>query len=290
VTHPDRGVYSAVRDLAGDADWAEASEAWELTDALRSALRPEYADASDAEMADALGNVLESMSPAEAFDFGSALSQITNSAKKLVSDPTFVQIAKTAVPIAAGAIGTVYGGPAGGALASQLGNLAVGALAPSPAPPSAAPPPAAAARPPVTPAPPITAPAPPVAAPAPGAAVPPLAPTSPVAGGSAAAAQGLVLTQQPDVLRALLATALGQHGRQQVSGVPVAQILSMLSQVYGRAAADADELMYLGQQPEATESALDDAPGSSPQSLYADLLGADNLELAEAAGWDGAGR
>jgi hypothetical protein len=99
-----------------------------------------------------------------------------------------------------------------------------------------------------------------------------------------------VLAQQPDVLRALLATALGQHGRQQVSGIPVAQILSMLSQVYGRAAADADELMYLRQQPEATESVLDDAPRGSPQSLYTDLLGADNLELAEAAGWDGAGR
>jgi hypothetical protein len=64
----------------------------------------------------------------------------------------------------------------------------------------------------------------------------------------------------------------------------------MLSQVYGRAAADADELMYLGQPPEAMESVLDDAPGSSPRSLYADLLGADNLELAEAAGWDGAGQ
>jgi hypothetical protein len=99
-----------------------------------------------------------------------------------------------------------------------------------------------------------------------------------------------VLTQQPDVLKALLATALGQHGRQQVSGIPVAQILSMLSQVYGQAAADADELMYLGQQPEAAESVVDNALGGSPQSLYADLLGADNLELAEAAGWDGADR
>src|SRR5438034_2191943 len=167
VTHPDRGVYSAVRDLAGDAGWAEASEAWELTDALRSALRPEYADASDAEMADALGNVLESMSPAEAFDFGSALSQITNSAKKLASDPAFVQVVKTAVPIAAGVLGTVYGGPAGGAVLSQLGNLAVSGLGPSPAPPPAAPPPAAAAPPPVTPAPPVATPPPAVAAPAP---------------------------------------------------------------------------------------------------------------------------
>jgi hypothetical protein len=98
-----------------------------------------------------------------------------------------------------------------------------------------------------------------------------------------------VLTQQPEVLRGLLATALGQHGRQRISGIPVAQLLAMLSQVFGQAAADADELMYLGQQADATESALlGDAPAGPARSLYGDLLGADNLELAEAApGWDG---
>jgi hypothetical protein len=105
------------------------------------------------------------------------------------------------------------------------------------------------------------------------------------AAGSAAAAQGLVLTQQPDVLRSLLATALGQHGRQTVSGVPVAQVLGLLSQVFGKAAADADELMYLGRQPESAESVLDDSDDAADY-LYADLLGADNLELTEAIGWD----
>jgi len=269
-----------VSELAEAAGWAEASEAWELTDALRSALRPEYADASDAEMAEALGNVLESMSPAEAFNFGSALSSITNSAKKLVSDPTFIQVAKTVTPIAAGALGTAFGGPLGGALASQLGNLAVSALTPAPTPPPAAPP-AAAPPPGVTPAPPPAAPPPAPTSPLAGGSA-----TSPVAGGSAAAAQGLVLSQQPDVLRSLLATALGQSGRQQVGGIPNAQILSMLSQVFGRAAADADELMYLEHQPDAAESVVEDAPAGSPQLLYADLLGADNLELAEAAGWE----
>ena len=81
---------------------------------------------------------------------------------------------------------------------------------------------------------------------------------SSVTGGSAAAAQGLVLSQQPEVLRSLLATALGQHGRQQVSGVPVAQLLTLFSQVIGQAAADADQLMYLEQQPDAAESAVED--------------------------------
>jgi hypothetical protein len=119
--------------------------------------------------------------------------------------------------------------------------------------------------------------------------IPPPAPkpASAVAGGSAAAAQALVLTQQPDVLRSLLAAALGQHGRQQVSGLPAARVIDLYSQVLGQAAADADELMYLGQQADDAESVFEDAPGSSVRSLYTDLLGADNLELAEAAEWDG---
>jgi hypothetical protein len=114
-----------------------------------------------------------------------------------------------------------------------------------------------------------------------------VAPTaSPVAAGSAAAAQGLVLTQQPEVLRSLLATALGQHGRQTVSGIPVAEVLGMLSQVFGQAAADADELMYLDQQPGGMESGAPDFWDGSADALYADLLGADNQELAEAASWE----
>jgi hypothetical protein len=102
-----------------------------------------------------------------------------------------------------------------------------------------------------------------------------------------AAARCIVLLGQSEVLRSLLATAFGKHGRQQVSGIPVAQVLTMLSQVIGQAAADADELMYLEQQPDAAESVAEDVPAGSVRSLYADLLGADNLELAEAVGWEG---
>src|SRR5690242_10949789 len=186
----------------GEAGWAEALGPGEAADVLRSAMRAEYAGASDQEMSDALESVLESMSPAEAFNFGSALSQIGKSASRLVSDPTFVRIAQTAAPIAGGALGTVIGGPVGAALRSQLGNLAAGALAPRPAPA------AAAAVPVVPPAVPSPAPAPPVAsapvsgipATPPAALPPPPSPAAAVAGGSAAAAQGLVLTQQPDVL------------------------------------------------------------------------------------------
>jgi hypothetical protein len=303
----DSGGHPAVGSLLGEAACTENSSPEELADVLRSALRDEHADASDAEMGDALENVLDSMSAAEAFNFGSALSQIGKSASKLAADPAFAQIVRTAAPIAGGALGTVIGGPVGTALGSQLGNLAASAL---PAPPAPRPVPAAAPAPP----PPVPVPAPPVRAapppalpaaapvaaePVPGAVaiappevppeVPPAARARPssVTGGSAAAAQGLVLSQQPEILRSLLAAALGQQGRQQVSGVPVAQLLTLFSQVIGQAAADADELMYLEQQPDAAESAVEDVSPGSVRSLYADLLGADNLEFAEAAGWEG---
>ena len=275
-------------ELAGElnwpGDWGDQESGpdlnQDLAGALRSALHEQYAGASDEELQDALDNVLDGMSPAEGFNFGAALSQIGKSANRLVSDPTFIQIAKTAAPIAGGALGSIVGGPIGTALGTQLGNLAVGAL-PAARPSVPAQPPASA---------PAAAPAP-VPPPTPGAApalsaaavTPPVAaPVSPVAGGSAAAAQGMVLTQQPDVLRSLLATALGQHGRREINGVPAAQVLSMLSQVFGQAAADADELMYTD-QPEASEGVADDVPGGPSRQLYVDLLGADNLELAEAA-------
>jgi hypothetical protein len=240
-------------------------------------------------MEDALANVLDSLSPAEAFNFSSALDRIGKGSSRLISDPAFASVAHTALPVLGGAAGTLIGGPAGTALGGKLGSLAASALPtpPRPAPVTARP--AAAAPSPGIPA---SATQPVVAAPAPSAAaitlpgVPPQpGSASPAAGGSAAAAQGLVLTQQPDVLQSLLATALGQHGRQTVSGVPVAQVLGLLSQVFGKAAADADELMYHGQQSDSAESVLD-APGDPADLLYDDLLGADNLELAEATGWD----
>ena len=345
--------YPAVGEMQGGYGWGEDLEAEELADVLRSAMREEYADSSDEAMGDALGNILDSMTPAEGFNFMSALNQIGKSASRLASDPTFVQVMRTAAPIAGGALGTAIGGPLGTALGSQLGTLAASALparppvavAPAAPPPvavgPATPPPVAAAPPPVAVAPavppPVAAVPPPAAAvpppaaaaprpvaatsaaaePAPSSAPPPaVAPTaaaqpaaialasgaeampapevlsvskpaSPVAGGSAAAAQALVLCQHGDVLQGLLAAALGLGGCQQVSGVPVAQLLNLFSEVLGQAAADADELLYLRQQANAPETVLEDAPEDSVRLLYTDLIGADNLELAEAAEWDG---
>lgn len=289
--------------FAGDDSRTEGLDAADLADALRSALSEDYAEASDEEIGDALANVLDSMSAAEAFNFASALNRIGKGASQLVSDPAFAAVAQVALPIVGSAAGTMIGGPAGAALGGKLGSLAASALPIRPA--AAAAPPAQVAVPvapvPVAAAPPAPAP-PAVAAPAAAAAsasVPnapadtapwapatPAGPTAPTASGSTAAAQCLVLTQQTDVLRSLLATALGQHGRQTVSGVPVSQVLGMMSQVFGEAAADADALMYLGQHPGTAESVLDEAPADAVGSLYTDLLGADNLELADAAEWD----
>jgi hypothetical protein len=281
----DSRSYPAVGTLLGEAAaWSDGLSPGELADAFRSALSEAYAEASDAEVSDALENVLDSMSAAEGFSLGSALSGIVKSASKVVSDPVFGQIVRTAAPIAGGAVGTLFGGPLGGALGSQLGNLAAQAL------PAPAAPPAPAARLPAVPLPAVPLPAAPPALRIPQAlAAPgpvPSAPPSPVAGGSAAAAQGLVLTQQPELLRSLLSVALGQQGRPTVSGLPVAQILRMFGEVIEQAAADADELMYLGQGPGAAESAAEAASPGSARSLYVDLLGADNLEFAEAAGWE----
>ena len=326
------GRYLLGSDLTGESAWPDDLPATGPADVLRSALRSEYAHASDAELTGAVEIVLEAMSPAEALNFGAALDQIGKSGSTLTADPAFQQMVGTAAPIVGGAVGTVIGGPAGTNLGTQLGTLAASAL-PTPAAPAAppGPPPAATtpvasplASPPVSPArsvpaapfaavpagpPPAaassvptpsplaspTAPpapslptVPPSVATAPGAAQPLDVPfatgsASPVAGGSAAAAQGLVMTQQPDVLRALLAAALGRHGRQRVSGIPVGQLLALLSQVFAQAANDADELMYLHHEADVTEDVVATVPHGSIRSLYADLIGADNSELAEVA-------
>ena len=233
-------------EFEGPEDWSD--EPALLAETLRDALREEYSDASPVDLEDSLGNVLGSMSPGESFNFAKALQQIETGAKQALSDPTVGQIVRTALPVAGGAVGTIIGGPAGTALGSGLGNAAASALAGAPTPA-----PAAAARP---------------------AAIPQ------VAGGSAAAAQGLILSQQPDVLKALLALALGQHGRTSVNGVPVAQIMNMLGSVFGQAAADADELLYIESE-ELDES--DDVDGSD-RSLYTTLMNAENAELAEMVG------
>ena len=261
--------------------WRTEPELQDLADGLRSALRDEYADAGDQEMQDAVTSMMGSLSPAEAFSFGSVLNQLSKGAGQVLKDPTFKAVAGTALPLAGTVVGTFYGGKVGGEIGGKLGNLAAGALTGGPPAPVARPaaPAAAPSAPAPVPAPPLV----PAATPSPVAAPAPA--LSAVAGGSDAAKQAAILSKQPDVLRSLVATALGQIGQTAVSGIPNAKLLSEMSRLFGEAAADADALMYLRQESE-SESAEAAADGEgSAATLYADLLGADNLELAEAAEW-----
>jgi hypothetical protein len=239
-----------------------------LVGVLRNTLHEDYADASDEDLEQVLTGMLDTMGPAEGLNFSSAISSIGRSASSLLSDPTVASIAKTALPIAGGALGTVVGGPLGAAVGSRLAGMAAGAI------PTRAP-----AVPTARPMVPTTVPVLPAPAETPGA-VP--ADTPAAAAGSDAAKKALVYSRQPEVVQSLLAAALGQYGRQQVAGVPVAQILGTLSQLLGEAAADADELAYLsGSAPDAESESLDD------EDLYQALLDADDLELERAhRGWD----
>lgn len=231
-------------------DWDDAERRGnELPDLLAEVMCEEYAGADSVELDDALDGMLESLSPAEAFSVTKALGQIGRGAAAVTSDPAFARIAGSVLPVAGGALGTVAGGPAGTALGARLGAAAASSL----------PKPKATHR---------------HAA----AGVP----VGSASAGSAAAAQGLVLTQHPDVLKGLLALAVGEHGRRTVDGVPVAALMSMLSSVFGAAAADADELAYAhGDAEDVTHGAWD----GDDASLYAALVDADNAELAEAVGW-----
>jgi hypothetical protein len=249
-------------EMLGD-DLDVEADVLDLGDVFREALSEDYADAPPEEMEAALDNVFELMTPAEAFNFSKALRQVEKGASQVLADPQVGQIATTALPLAGATVGTAFGGPAGTAIGSGLGGAAAKALSGSK--------PTPAARPRSTP--------------------PPPTPTSPIAAGSPAAAKGLILTQQPEVLRSLLALALGEHGRRSVDGVPVGTVMNLLSTVFGQAAAEADELMYSG---EIAPSYLPDGDGAYPadaaapadraDALYTRLLDDENEDLGGAVG------
>jgi hypothetical protein len=252
-----------------DEDFDEFESDADLEMALRGALLVEYANASPGEMSEALINVMESLAPAEAFNFGKALSQIEKGASRALEDPTVRQIAGTALPIVGGAAGTFIGGPAGTAVGAQLGTAAAKALPSS----------TKSSQPTLT----TTASSPVNANPI---------PAVPSAGGSDAALKGLVLSELPAVKEHLLALALGEHGRRAVGGVPVGAVMNLLSTTFGQAAADADELIseaedaHLSVLNEGGQIPTDPAsPASRAQALYARLLEAEAQRLALARGW-----
>jgi hypothetical protein len=204
-----------------------------------------------------LFNVIDALTPAESLSFTKALRQIQAGAGQVLGDPTVKQLAVAALPLAGGAVGTLAG-PAGTAVGSALGGAAAKALAGGggarPAAGAAGPGPAAAA-------------------------------------GLPAAVKGLVAMNDPAVVKATLAAALGQQGRTSVNGVPVAAVMNMLSTIFGQAAAEADEQMH---QRSATPTYMLDeqappgdpvAPGDRAEALYAAFVRVRDGQLAEEVDW-----
>jgi hypothetical protein len=189
--------------------------------------------------------VLDQLSPAEGLSFSRALS----GARALLANPTVVGAVKSGLPIAAGALGTVVGGPPGTLLAGKLGSTVAKAL-PGPAGVR----PAAAAA---------------VAAPA------------SVAAGSSAATQAIYALEHPLVKQTLGSLSMGTAGQPTVGSVNVTDVAKMLNAIFNQVAADADELSYSRGAEDAenlgyVEDSLD-APG---RALYETLVDLDNAELA----------
>lgn len=180
-------------------------------DVLADALDARYAYASPYDLADAWDGILESVTPAEALSLSSAARTIGRAASTVARDPALARVLTTAAPV----VGTAVGGPIGGAVGARLGQVAAARLAPAVAP---------------------------VGPGGPGATSG-VATAGGPAGGSTAAAQLMVLLGQPDVQRALLRLALGEHGKHTpVNGVAVPDLTRALSTIAAQAAQDAEDL------------------------------------------------
>jgi hypothetical protein len=232
----------------------------ELVETLREVLHEDYWDASPKEIEQVLFNTLEAMTPAEGFNLVNTLGQINKAGQKVLQDPTVGQIAGTALPLAGATIGGVYGGPSGALVGGQLGQAAgqafTGGRKQTTAPANAG---MASAK-----------------------------------GGSAAAAQLLQLTQNPELLMSLLALALGEQGRKSIKvgkrgpSVPVSEIVGLLGSLGQQAAADADELIresndafaYL-RDSEGHFRVDPVVPADRNQLLYEALIGSENQRLAD---------
>lgn len=238
----------------------------EMAEGLLEVMHESYADASPEEAEQAVYDLLDAMDAAEGFNFGKILKSIAGPVSSVLRNPIVSQIAKTALPIAGGAVGTLIGGPVGTALGSQLGQVAGGAFGGRRRPPRRRRGRRRATR---------------------------GRPASPTAG-SAAAAQLLQLTQNPNMLKSLMSLSLGSQGRQSVRvarggpRVPVGGFMNLLSSLATRAAADADELAH--DDMESSEYLRDSdgefivdpsVPEARADALYETLISVENVRLAE---------
>src|SRR3954466_6287985 len=113
----DRGQAFSVLDEAYGGEFDEIfgdelafGEDVDFGEVLRGALHEDYEEALPEELSEAVMNIFDSLSPAESFNIGTALSQIQKGAGQIVEDPAFGQVASGVLPIAGGAIGTYVGG------------------------------------------------------------------------------------------------------------------------------------------------------------------------------------
>jgi hypothetical protein len=98
-----------------------------------------------------------------------------------------------------------------------------------------------------------------------------------------------VLTQNPDILKTLLALALGSQGRTTIpvgqGTVPVAGVARMLSTLAGQAAEDAEQLSgwyARGHDVADREMWASESSAESMDHLYETLLAAENARLEAA--------
>lgn len=174
-----------------------------LGDAFREVLHEEYSCLSPEDTDEALIEVFESLTPAESFSLAKALDGLGKGSQAAVKNPTFQQLAGTALPV----VGTAFGGPVGGTIAGAAGQALIGR------PAVAAPPPAAVSA---TPAKAATA--------------------------DQLAKQALVAAYLPAVQKAVLANAIGANANQQVGGVAVQDIVNMLGTLLKGSVGEAEDV------------------------------------------------
>ncbi len=96
---------------------------------IREYVSPEFANLSDAEIDDMLGEVFAEMSAEEIEGFFKSLGRIARKAGR-----TLAKAAPSVLPVAGGAIGTLLGGPVGTAIGAKLGGVAGGLIGRAAAP------------------------------------------------------------------------------------------------------------------------------------------------------------
>jgi hypothetical protein len=115
-------VYYTEEDYYSPAEYERDmfDDSAELAEVLREALHPDDRDMPPEELQEALSNILETMTPAEAINF----TDFLKAGKNVLKDPTLVPAA-----------GLLIGGPAGGKVAQMAQQAFSGGGKPSSAPP-----------------------------------------------------------------------------------------------------------------------------------------------------------